>query len=206
MPEPMPELIQTDRLMLSPFTPNDTSAVLKMCSDATTMRFIGPVMANENDAYWQIARFTGHWVHHRRGAYAVRHPDRGVIGWAGLFCLPLFPTDECGWLIDPTASGLGFASEAAAAVVAAWKERAHDDASLVSFIHYENAASIRLAERIGAARVGVGRDSPYEPEVYSHTGPINEPWISQSRRPQPTPSAAQHAIARAKSIARRVVK
>lgn len=202
----MPETITSDRLQLSPFTPDDIPSLMRICTNVETMRWIGPVYKNDNDAYWQIAQFTGHWAHHRRGVYAVRLGDGHAIGWCGIFRPPLFPVDEIGYLIDAGQAGKGYASEAVRAVVSTWKaaEGALSGEHLVSFIHPSNVSSVRLAERVGAPRVGVAVDVPFMPDVYSHTGHIVDDWLSSERPPAPPVPLPQQILGKVKAVARRV--
>ncbi len=202
----MPETISTERLTLSPFTPDDIASLMRICTNVETMRWIGPVYKNDNDAYWQIAQFTGHWAHHGRGVYAVRAADGRAIGWCGIFRPPLFPVDEIGYLIDAGQSGKGYASEAVCAVVAAWKAAPDGEPyeHLVSFIHPSNTSSVRLADRVGAPRVGVAAQVPYAPDVYSHTGHITDGWLSSERPPAPPVPLPQQVVGKAKAVLSRL--
>jgi RimJ/RimL family protein N-acetyltransferase len=89
------------------------------------------------------------WEEHGFGRWAVEERESGrLLGHAGLGVHHLWPGDpELGWGIDPERWGLGYATEAAAAALEhAWSLGI---ARVVSLIHPDNAASLRVAEKLG---------------------------------------------------------
>src|SRR5690606_13128995 len=59
-------------------------------------------------------------------------------------------TLECGWALTPAAHGRGIATEAMAAALA-WADAAFPDARYSALIDARNAASMRVAEKLGFA-------------------------------------------------------
>jgi RimJ/RimL family protein N-acetyltransferase len=73
------------------------------------------------------------------------------IGQVGINGGPLFPEKELGWLLYGGHEGHGYATEAARAL-RQWATRTLGLSSLVSYVAPGNAASIAVAERLGAVR------------------------------------------------------
>jgi RimJ/RimL family protein N-acetyltransferase len=90
-------------------------------------------------------------------SWAIEWRDRpGLLGLCGLSPSAETGSTQIGWRLLPHAWGCGVATEAAGAVLA----RALGPLSLpvvTALIHPGNAASIRVAEKVGMARVGVAR-------------------------------------------------
>lgn len=80
---------------------------------------------------------------------------------------PRFPEPELGWQIKIEAEGKGYAFEAASAM-RDWVFRERKVDTLVSYIGPENARSIRLAERLGAALDVHARPQDPGDLVYRH--------------------------------------
>jgi RimJ/RimL family protein N-acetyltransferase len=79
--------------------------------------------------------------------------DGVLLGRAGLWRPEGWPGVEVGWMFARSAWGQGFATESAhAAVQWAWEKV--DTPRLISLIHPDNAASMRVARRVGMAPVG----------------------------------------------------
>jgi len=134
-------------------------------------------MGGPFDTYRAWAIFgadVGSWDLMGHGAWAVDLTATGeTVGQIGLNHPPFFPERELGWLIYAPFRGRGYAREAATA--------ARDHAfgplgwdTLVSYIGCENAASIKVAEALGARLDPKAmRPDPEDPEdlVYRHPAP-----------------------------------
>jgi RimJ/RimL family protein N-acetyltransferase len=100
-----------------------------------------------------VAKVAAHWDAHGWGTFAVRERDTGDLVGLGILATPSFlpeilPATEVGWRIGRDRWGRGYAPEAARAVVGfAFGELGLD--RVVSCIHTENAASVRVAEKLG---------------------------------------------------------
>jgi RimJ/RimL family protein N-acetyltransferase len=96
-----------------------------------------------------MAVHLGHWHLRGYGQWAlVEQATGGLVGRAGLWQPEGWPGLEVGWLLARSSWGHGFATEAGrAAVRYAFEVLAAD--GVISLIHPENRASIRVAERLG---------------------------------------------------------
>ncbi|GAA2170797.1 MULTISPECIES: GNAT family N-acetyltransferase [Glycomyces] len=146
--------LETDRLLLRPLTTDDAEALAAINADPEVMRYIGngaPRTLADTEAL--TAKVEAHWDAHGWGAFAVREQDTGDLVGLGILATPAFlpeilPATEVGWRIGRDRWGRGYAPEAARAVIGfAFGELGLD--RVVSCIHSENAASIRVAEKLG---------------------------------------------------------
>ncbi|MGR3634946.1 MAG: GNAT family N-acetyltransferase [Shimia sp.] len=126
----------------------------------------GPVDANELWR-WLGAEITS-WQWLGFGSWAVDHTDTSeFIGQVGINKSPKLAEPELGYCFFPEAQGKGYALEA---VIAA-RDWGFDIAKLptmVSYIDDDNAASIRLAEKLGAVRDDAAARPDANDLVYRH--------------------------------------
>ena len=110
----------------------------------------------------------GHWDLRGYGMFSVvDKTTEQSIGLVGPFFPPHWPEKEVGWLLWSEAEGKGIAYEAAGAVLEyVFNDLGWDTA--VSYIDPENARSIKLAERLGAARDDDAERPDPEDLVYRH--------------------------------------
>nr|WP_240955962.1 GNAT family N-acetyltransferase [Wenzhouxiangella sp. XN79A] len=141
--------MSTPRLQIRPWRPGDRPALERMALDRDMMRYVTggePWSAERIDAFLedQAAGYRQHGL--AFGAVTHRARDR-VIGLAGIQ-----PLDsgafELGWWIWKDHWGQGYATEAAAAVVAHARYALELD-RLYAVIDPPNSASIRVAEKLG---------------------------------------------------------
>ncbi len=147
-------LLRTERLVLRPFTEDDVEPFAAVNADPEVMRYIGDgaprTLAQTGEAVERMAR---HWEEHGWGAFAVRLAGTGeFVGFAALavpvFLPEILPAVEIGWRVGRAHWGRGYAPEAARAAIGfAFAERGMD--RLVSCVHRDNAASARVAEKLG---------------------------------------------------------
>lgn len=143
-----PPHVETPRLLLREWRESDAEAHAAMCADPEVMRYLGGTL--DPAASWRrIAEHAGHWALRGFGKWAVERRDTGEwIGRVGPWNPPDWPGVEVGWTLVRGAWGKGYAFEAAAASVQwAWANLACD--RVVSLIDPGNAASIRVAQRLG---------------------------------------------------------
>ena len=146
-----PPRLETDRLVLRALADEDFDRFAVICADPEVMRWVsvdGRPLARPQ-AWRAMAMLVGHWALRGYGQWAVVEKATGAfIGRAGLWNPEGWPGLEVGWFFDRARWGNGFATEAARAALA-WAFDTLDARHVISVIHPANAASIRVAERIG---------------------------------------------------------
>ncbi len=145
--------LETQRLLLRAWRASDADHYLQFFSDAQAARYVGG--ACDADTAWRrLAMQIGHWSLRGHGYWAVSEKAGGAFaGSVGLWRSAGWPELELGFWLVPAAWGKGYATEAGAAA----RDYAFDvldSASLVSYIHPDNRASVRVAERLGARADG----------------------------------------------------
>lgn len=140
--------ISTERLRLRPISPEDFPHWRAFYASEHSHFVGGP--KSEEDAWWKVASFLGHWAMTGFGYWSVETRDGGYLGRVGLEKPAGWPEPELGWSFLPEAGGKGYATEAAVAVRAYERARLGFD-QIISYVHFDNAASARVAERLGAA-------------------------------------------------------
>lgn len=141
--------LTTERLILRAPAPRDAEAFVAYYGSDRSRFTGGPMQARQ--AWNFFGTEIGHWVINGFGMFVVTYKDDDTaLGIVGHWCPLNWPETEIGWvLFDGANEGKGIAAEAARACVDhAWNVLGWD--SIVSYIAPENAASIALAERLGA--------------------------------------------------------
>lgn len=147
--------LETERLCLRELRDDDLDDYARMCADAETMRYLGDGETLDRAGAWRsLAFFRGHWELRGFGLWAVVEKASGrFVGRVGFHQPQGWHGFEIGWMIDRDCWGRGFATEAARACL----ERAlpeYNQRHVISLIHPANAASIRVAEKLGETREG----------------------------------------------------
>jgi ribosomal-protein-alanine N-acetyltransferase len=162
-------MLETERLILRPFTKNDIEAVFAMRSDADLMRFIREPQINRAEAENWIGLVSSRWETERIGFCAVIEKATGEFaGWCGLWRLKETDEMEVGYALRKEFRGRGFAVEASEAFLdygfgqLNFKE-------IVAVARPENRASRRVMERIGMSYDYTGRFYERELVHYSIT-------------------------------------
>ena len=130
--------LETERLTLGAFRPEDLEAYAEMCADPEVMRFIndGKTLSRE-EAWRDMALVLGHWQFRGYGLWAVEErATHNLIGRIGH------------WNPEGRHWGQGFATEGARAAL----QHAFSVLNVphvISLIYPENVPSIRLAQRLG---------------------------------------------------------
>ena len=161
-------LIETERLRLRDLREIDFAAYAAMCADPEVMRYLGSGPLSAEDAWRQLAMFAGHWVLRGFGMWAAETRDGELVGRVGLHFPHGWPERELGWALAREHWGRGYALEAATAA----RDYAFHDLrwpGLVSYVHPENARSIRLAERLGARPAGAIDLRVHRVLVFAHS-------------------------------------
>lgn len=138
--------LETDRLILRAPTLQD----LPHWTEIYTVHFGKP---DDAEAAWtEFNYYTAGWLLHGHGMFAIDRKDDGsTIGFVmlGLEWGDIEP--ELGWMLIKEARGFGYATEAATAVRDFSGELLGPD-GFVSYIDHDNAASAKVARRLGGTR------------------------------------------------------
>ena len=161
-------VLETARLRLRRVEERDVDALAAMFGDPRYMRFMGDGKLVDRAAAWRaIAGALGHWALRGYGFFAVEEKAVGrFIGWSGVLNPEGWPGIEIAWGIAPDRWRQGFATEAATAVLRYAAGTLHLT-RLVSLIHPENVASIRVAEKIGERFVSIIEFQGKEARLYA---------------------------------------
>lgn len=157
----LPE-IETTRLRLRAPRLTDFDAWAEILTGPAAPHLGGPF--DRDEAFVEFLASCGSWLLRGHGPWTVEPKQGGdVLGFVLLGFEPGDAEPELGYLFRPSAEGQGYATEAVQAA------RAHAFTALgmsrvVSYIAPENAASLRLARRVGAALDGHHEGS----EVWVH--------------------------------------
>lgn len=146
--------LETERLVVRPLTEADAEPLAEINADPDVMRYIGDGRPRTfEQTRERVGKAVRHWEETGWGAFAVDLAETGeLIGFAALavpeFLPEILPVVEVGWRFSRVHWGNGYAPEAARAAIGyAFDEVGLD--RLVSCIHRDNAASMRVAEKLG---------------------------------------------------------
>jgi ribosomal-protein-alanine N-acetyltransferase len=143
-------IIETERLILRHFTPDDLDALSLINSDAEVMKYIGdgsPQSREQTSA--RLAAIMNHWEQHGFGPYAIVYKEHdALIGFCGLQFLDESSEVEVGYRLASSYWGKGIATEcAAASLLYGFSELGLG--RIVAVAHPSNKASQRVLEKIG---------------------------------------------------------
>ena len=178
----MAQRLETERLVLRPWTGDDAEAALRAYGDAEVARWLAPAMDQVGDqAAMRVV--LQQWIAEDErmltpaGRWAVEsRRDGRLIGGATL--LPRPPDDEyeIGWQLQRDAWGHGYAPEGAAAAM----DWAFDNLGWETIIHSiapDNLASQAVARKLGSSLLGPGRlPEPYHEKPIELWGQTREQW------------------------------
>jgi len=162
----MTPTLHTERLTLRPYLRDDFDTYAAFMASDRAVHMDGPL--SRDKAWAWFTNDVATWALYGFGTLAIEM-DGNLAGGAGLVHPPHFPEPECGWFIYDGFTGLGLAAEAGRAIIDYSFATTELD-TVVSYISEGNAASIRVAERLGATLDPVAK----APEamgtlVYRHT-------------------------------------
>jgi RimJ/RimL family protein N-acetyltransferase len=141
--------INTERLTLRQFAPDDWRALYEHYSDLECTRFTFGRALSEGETWRAMASMVGHWQLRGYGPYAVvENASSEVVGTVGLWYPNDWPEPEIKWALLRKAWGKGYAQEAARAVQGVAVR--HLGKPPISLISVENAPSIHVALSVGA--------------------------------------------------------
>ena len=146
----MRDQLETPRLLLRRWRPNDVDALGRWHVDPELVRYMSKPSFSCEEMEADLERYESHWEEHGFGLWAAEEKASGeLVGRAGLAYHRVWSNDpEVGWLIDRPWQGRGLATEAGAACVEyALGELGFE--RVVSICTAENAASRRVMEKLG---------------------------------------------------------
>lgn len=149
---PAVPVLETERLTLRPLTLDDLDEMATLLGDAEALVLWGGALDRDGAQAW-IERNLARYASHGFGRCAVIWRETGeLVGDCGPVPTVVEGVDEIelGWVTRRSFWGKGVATEAGAA----WRDHAFGTLGLeriVSMISAENAASRRVAEKLGFA-------------------------------------------------------
>jgi RimJ/RimL family protein N-acetyltransferase len=148
-------VLETDRLVLRGHRADDLDHCAAMWSDPGVTRYTIGSPSTEQRTWVRLLAYVGHWDLLGFGYWVVEekasHRYIGELGFAD-FKRRLEPSidgvPELGWALLPPAHGKGYATEALKAALR-WGDAHFGNVQTVCLISPDNAASLRVAEKLG---------------------------------------------------------
>lgn len=151
--------LHSARLTLRAPAPGDFAEYARFYASDRACHMGGPL--DEKGAWFWFCSDIAHWHLFGHGALMIDISQTGqTIGQVGINAGPLFPETELGWFLYEGFGAQGYATEAAR-TLRDWAFATLPLTSLVSYTDPENAASIAVAQRLGAVldRDAAGQDA-----------------------------------------------
>ena len=144
----MPE-IETARLYLRQFTPDDLDDLYRIHSDPAIMKYIGKGVRTRSETETAIHTMLQCWEQNNFGMWALVHKiDGKMIGRCGLAFLDKTPEVELGYAIDKVYWNQGLVTEASFASLKYGFEILQLE-RIVAIARPENIASQRVIQKVG---------------------------------------------------------
>ncbi len=164
--------IETARLRLRPFVPEDFDDLFRLYSDPEVMRYVGKGVRTREETEASLAKIMGHWSQLGFGLWAAHDKQSGsFVGRCGLQPLADTGEVELGYAFHREFWGRGLATEGSAAAVRFGFETLKLS-RIVAIAVPHNCASRRVMEKVGMKFERTGPD-PY--------GPSEVVWYSMTR-------------------------
>jgi ribosomal-protein-alanine N-acetyltransferase len=168
-------ILETDRLTLRRFAIDDAPVALELLNDPAFLRFVGDRGVRTIDAArdYLLQGPIDSYERHGYGLYLVERKDgRTPVGMCGLLKRPFLDDPDIGFALMPRFRSLGYAFEAASAVMTYARESLHLG-RIVAVVSPGNERSIRLLGRLGMIAEGTIEwpDGGTEVEVFASNGP-----------------------------------
>lgn len=147
----MPSTIETTRLILRPFTPDDAAAYWPLVSLPEVLRYTGEDAKTSLDQVRAtlLARPLRDYAVHGYGRMACIEKNSGkLVGFSGLKYLEAWQETDVGYRFLPECWGKGYATESARALMAQGRE-AFGLRRFMGLVQPANGASGRVLEKLG---------------------------------------------------------
>jgi RimJ/RimL family protein N-acetyltransferase len=161
--------LETERLRLRAFRRDDLGPMAEMLGDESVALYLGGVPSTREESWRKLMMAVGQWELLGFGYWAVEtKADGKFVGQIGF---GIFERDisavfaerpEMGWIFSPGVHGQGIALEAGRAALG-WLKASQGTTASWAIISPGNAASLKLAERLGFERL---------PDALYHDEPI----------------------------------
>jgi ribosomal-protein-alanine N-acetyltransferase len=142
--------LKTERLVLRPFAETDAEAMHRIFHGKDVLRYFPPGEPPSLDKVKAaILRWLDHWTKHGIGLWAVEEIEPGeLLGRCGFQVLEETGETEIDFLLAPSGWGLGYATEAARAVLHHGFD-VHELQEIIALVHPDNLASRKVTQKIG---------------------------------------------------------
>lgn len=151
----MTPILETERLILRGHTLADLDASAAMWAAPEVARHISGKASTREESWGRMLRYPGHWALKGFGYWVIEEKASGrFVGETGFgdFKRAMTPSlegnPEHGWALVPPVHGMGYATEAGRAALA-WGAAHFGPVDAVCMIAPDNAASLRVAEKLG---------------------------------------------------------
>ncbi len=165
--------LETSRLLLRQWKPSDIDDYAAICRDSDVMKYLGNKTFSRLEAWRHMAFLVGHWQLKGYGHWAVEEKEsKKLIGRVGYLYPEDYPGFEIGWTLSSDFWGKGYAYEAAVKALDYAFESLNQE-EVISLIHPENQASIKLSKKLGQSYLRNQKVMGYDIKVY---GINKEEW------------------------------
>ncbi len=173
--------IETERLVLRMPEGRDFDDYAQLHADPDAARHIGGVLTR-SAAWRKFLQMPGAWWMQGYAMFTVVEKSTGDwLGQTGPWQPEGWPGTEVGWALKRSAWGKGYAREAAIATID-WAFEKLGWTEVIHSIDPENAASRKLAERLGSRILRQAKlPPPYEHIVCDVWGQSREEWFARRR-------------------------
>lgn len=181
----LPDVIETERLILRPYSLDDVEDVLSYASDPEWARYLGPVPQpyTRADAEEFLAGKLSQ-DHKNRASWAIEYAG-SAIGGVDIGFDIRNRVGTIGYSIAMRLWGKGLATEAAGAVIDASFTACPDLNRIQATTDERNVGSLRIMEKLGMAREGFLRQDQYVRGEFRNTvccGLLRCEWEAERNR------------------------
>ena len=155
-------VIETERLRLRAYTPDDLDAYVAMWQEPAVIRHTTGVSFSRYESWRRMLLFTGGWLLMGYGTWAVEEKATGeFVGETGFFEMrrevtpSIEGTPEAGWVFATRTHGKGYATEAVGAAPG-WADDNLPIPRTACLIAPENAGSVNVARKCGYGEPEIG--------------------------------------------------
>jgi RimJ/RimL family protein N-acetyltransferase len=154
--------LHSERLILRPHRLEEFDDYVAFWADPELNHYLGGQPSTREMTWSRVLRYAGTWHYLGFGFFAVEERGSGrFVGEAGFLemCRDMTPiktegTLETGWVVAPSLQGKGYATEAVSTAIA-WAQKQFPGRRMTCIIDPDNAASLRVAEKVGFQRLGI---------------------------------------------------